>query len=61
MYSDVIHVAVNQDVRESERTLLWTLKTLPVKKLCLLHVHIPFSRNASCKYIFYMHSLGFVV
>ncbi|KAG2332058.1 hypothetical protein Bca52824_003238 [Brassica carinata] len=47
MYSDVVYVAVNQDVRESERTLLWTLKTLHVKKLCLLHVHIPFSRNAS--------------
>ncbi|KAJ4914604.1 U-box domain-containing protein 54 [Raphanus sativus] len=45
--NDVIYVAVNQDVRESKSTLLWALKTLPVKKLCLLHVHIPFSLNSS--------------
>ena len=49
LHNDVIYVAVNQDVRESKSTLLWTLKTLPVKKLCLLHVHIPFSLNSSCK------------
>ncbi|KAJ0239913.1 U box domain-containing protein [Hirschfeldia incana] len=48
-YSDVTYVAVNQDVRESTKTLLWTLKTLPVQKLCLLHVHIPFSLNPSSR------------
>ncbi|CAH8316456.1 unnamed protein product [Eruca vesicaria subsp. sativa] len=47
VHNDVIYVAVNQDVRESKLTLLWTLKTLPVKKLCLLHVHVPFSLNSS--------------
>ncbi|KAL1217094.1 U-box domain-containing protein 54 [Cardamine amara subsp. amara] len=44
---DAIYVAVNQDVRESKKTLLWTLKDLQVKKLCLLHVHHPFSLTAS--------------
>ena len=57
LYSNVTYVAVNQDFRESKLNLLWTLKTLRVKKLCLLQVHIPFSLNPSCKYIFYIHSL----
>ncbi|XP_013627208.1 PREDICTED: U-box domain-containing protein 54-like [Brassica oleracea var. oleracea] len=48
LYSDVIYVAVNQCVPESELNLLWTLKTLRVKKLCLLQVLIPFSPNPSC-------------
>ncbi|KAH0890054.1 hypothetical protein HID58_052483 [Brassica napus] len=48
LYSDVIYVAVNQYVPESELNLLWTLKTLRVKKLCLLQVLIPFSPNPSC-------------
>ncbi|CAH8383787.1 unnamed protein product [Eruca vesicaria subsp. sativa] len=45
--SDVVCVAVNQDVRESKLNLSWTLKTLRAKKICLLHVHIPFSLNPS--------------
>lgn len=53
LYSDVIYVAVNQYVPESELNLLWTLKTLRVKKLCLLQVLIPFSPNP-CKYILYI-------
>ncbi|ESQ36797.1 hypothetical protein EUTSA_v10008431mg [Eutrema salsugineum] len=47
LHNDAIYVAVNQNVRESKLTLLWTLRTLPVKKLCLLHVHLPFSLTAS--------------
>ncbi|VVA89623.1 unnamed protein product [Arabis nemorensis] len=47
LYNDTIYVAVNQDVRESKSTLLWTLRNFHVKKLCLLHVHIPFSLTAS--------------
>ncbi|KAF3610345.1 hypothetical protein DY000_02044117 [Brassica cretica] len=47
LHNDVIYVAVNQDVRESKSTLLWTLKTFPAKKVCLLHVHIPSSLNSS--------------
>ncbi|CAG7881198.1 hypothetical protein BRARA_C02319 [Brassica rapa] len=47
LYSNVTYVAVNQDFRESKLNLLWTLKTLRVKKLCLLQVHIPFSLNPS--------------
>ncbi|KAF8113796.1 hypothetical protein N665_0045s0039 [Sinapis alba] len=47
LYRDVTYVAVNQDFQESKLTLLWTLKTLTVKKLCLLLVHIPFSKNPS--------------
>lgn len=53
LYSDVIYVAVNQYVPESELNLLWTLKALRVKKLCLLQVLIPFSPNP-CKYILYI-------
>jgi len=46
---DAIYVAVNQDVRESKKTLLWALKNLQVKKIFLLHVHLPFSLTTSCK------------
>ncbi|WZZ40677.1 hypothetical protein YC2023_036936 [Brassica napus] len=51
LYSDVIYVAVNQYVPESELNLLWTLKTLRVKKLCLLQVLIPFSPNPLYEHI----------
>jgi hypothetical protein len=44
---DAIYVAVNQDVRESKKTLLWALKNLQVKKIFLLHVHLPFSLTTS--------------
>ncbi|EOA38286.1 hypothetical protein CARUB_v10009781mg [Capsella rubella] len=47
MGGDNIYVAVNQDVRESKSTLLWTLKTLQVNKIFLLHVHLPFSLTTS--------------
>uniref|UniRef100_A0A1J3K1K9 RING-type E3 ubiquitin transferase n=1 Tax=Noccaea caerulescens TaxID=107243 RepID=A0A1J3K1K9_NOCCA len=47
LHNDAIYVAVGQDVRESKSTLSWTLKNLHVKKLCLLHVHLPLSLTTS--------------
>ncbi|EOA36842.1 hypothetical protein CARUB_v10008712mg [Capsella rubella] len=41
MGSDVVHVAVKNDVRESRSTLLWALKNLGAKKVCILHVYQP--------------------
>ncbi|CAN8310850.1 unnamed protein product [Cochlearia groenlandica] len=49
LHNDTLYVAVNQYVRESKSTLLWTLKTLHAKKICLVHVHLPFSfTTCSC-------------
>ncbi|XP_019090941.1 PREDICTED: putative U-box domain-containing protein 55 [Camelina sativa] len=41
MGSDVVHVAVKNDVRESRSTLLWALKNFGAKKVCILHVYQP--------------------
>lgn len=41
MGNDVVHVAVKNDVRESRSTLLWALKNLGAKKVCILHVYQP--------------------
>ncbi|XP_010556543.1 PREDICTED: putative U-box domain-containing protein 55 isoform X1 [Tarenaya hassleriana] len=45
MGDDVVYVAVKRDVRESETTLLWALKNLGAKKVCILHVHRPKSSS----------------
>ncbi|AAF78397.1 Contains similarity to a putative protein T2J13.100 gi/6522560 from Arabidopsis thaliana BAC T2J13 gb/AL132967 [Arabidopsis thaliana] len=41
MGNDVVHVAVKSDVRESRSTLLWALRNLGAKKVCILHVYQP--------------------
>lgn len=41
MGNDVVHVAVKNDVRESRSTLLWALRNLGAKKVCILHVYQP--------------------
>ncbi|CAN7085607.1 unnamed protein product [Brassica oleracea var. botrytis] len=37
----VVHVAVKNDVKESRSTLVWALRNLGAKKVCILHVYQP--------------------
>uniref|UniRef100_M4EWQ9 RING-type E3 ubiquitin transferase n=1 Tax=Brassica campestris TaxID=3711 RepID=M4EWQ9_BRACM len=41
MGDDVVHVAVKNDVKESRSTLVWALRNLGAKKVCILHVYQP--------------------
>ncbi|CAN6882918.1 putative U-box domain-containing protein 55 [Brassica napus] len=41
MGNDVVHVAVKNDVKESRSTLVWALRNLGAKKVCILHVYQP--------------------
>ncbi|CAG7908786.1 unnamed protein product [Brassica rapa] len=41
MGNDVVHVAVKKDVKESRSTLVWALRNLGAKKVCILHVYQP--------------------
>ncbi|KAJ4909169.1 putative U-box domain-containing protein 55 [Raphanus sativus] len=41
MGNDVVHIAVKNDVKESRSTLVWALRNLGAKKVCILHVYEP--------------------
>ncbi|PQM36531.1 U-box domain-containing protein 32 [Prunus yedoensis var. nudiflora] len=41
-FGDIVRMgSVEEDVKQSETTLLWAVKNFPGKKICLLHVHKP--------------------
>lgn len=36
-----VHIAVKNDVKESRSTLVWALRNLGAKKVCIFHVYQP--------------------